>query len=158
MIGDNEAALRATRRRNNNLVRRRVFGEGAGRDDSYPTSDEASREGLWPESRNDAEQEEQEQASIQRDSSDSNGLGYREQQMATMRGREEELTPPPAIDPYRNAKLYFSLFLFRSLNGVFVNTWFDPDETWQSLEVAHHTVFGVGYLTWYLLHFYARSR
>jgi phosphatidylinositol glycan class B len=29
-----------------------------------------------------------------------------------------------------------------------VQTYFNPDEHWQALEVAHHTVFGYGHLTW----------
>jgi hypothetical protein len=53
------------------------------------------------------------------------------------------------VDQNRNFKLFLSLFVFRILNGLFVNTWFDPDETWQSLEVAHQTVFKVGAMTWY---------
>lgn len=59
--------------------------------------------------------------------------------------------PDQNYDIYsRNFKLFLSLFLFRALNSLFVNTWFDPDETWQSLEVAHHTVWGVGAITWYV--------
>lgn len=35
------------------------------------------------------------------------------------------------------------------LSSVFlVQTWFVPDEYWQSLEVAHYLTFGYGYLTW----------
>jgi GPI mannosyltransferase 3 len=45
-------------------------------------------------------------------------------------------------------KLFGVLFLFRLWNSIFLATWFDPDETWQSLEVAHNMVFGVGALTW----------
>lgn len=40
------------------------------------------------------------------------------------------------------------LLFFRVLNGFVVQTYFDPDEYWQSLEVAHHSVFGYGFLTW----------
>ena len=46
------------------------------------------------------------------------------------------------------SRLFMILFLFRLWNSVFLATWFDPDETWQSLEVAHNMVFGVGALTW----------
>ncbi|KAJ3323239.1 hypothetical protein HDV06_002006 [Boothiomyces sp. JEL0866] len=35
-------------------------------------------------------------------------------------------------------KIYFMLFIFRFYNIVLLRTWFDPDETWQSLEVAHN--------------------
>ena len=44
--------------------------------------------------------------------------------------------------------LLISLVGVRILNAVFVETTFVPDETWQSLEVAHRHVFGTGYLTW----------
>lgn len=40
------------------------------------------------------------------------------------------------------------LFILRMLNIVLVQTWFVPDEYWQSLEVAHNLVFNYGYLTW----------
>lgn len=44
---------------------------------------------------------------------------------------------------------YFLIFLFVRLFSVWlVQTWFVPDEYWQSLEVAHRLVFGYGYLTW----------
>jgi len=43
----------------------------------------------------------------------------------------------------------FLLFmLYRWLNGLLVWTYFDPDEYWQSLEIAHKQVFGYGYTTW----------
>jgi GPI mannosyltransferase 3 len=42
-----------------------------------------------------------------------------------------------------------SLILFyRLLLALFTSTFFQPDEYFQSLEVAHHAVFGYGYLTW----------
>jgi len=37
---------------------------------------------------------------------------------------------------------------FRVLNALCVQTFFSPDEYWQSLEVAHHMAFGYGHLTW----------
>ncbi|XJO72856.1 hypothetical protein BDV3_003923 [Batrachochytrium dendrobatidis] len=40
------------------------------------------------------------------------------------------------------------LLIFRVNNALLVKTYFDPDEFWQSLEVAHSYVFGYGYLTW----------
>jgi len=43
----------------------------------------------------------------------------------------------------------FLKFMFLRLSSVFlVQTWFVPDEYWQSLEVAHRLSFGYGYLTW----------
>lgn len=40
------------------------------------------------------------------------------------------------------------LTLLRIASVFLVQTWFVPDEYWQSLEVAHRSVFGYGYLTW----------
>ena len=40
------------------------------------------------------------------------------------------------------------LFVLRILNIILVQTWFVPDEYWQSLEVAHKLVFKYGCLTW----------
>ncbi|KAG9441821.1 hypothetical protein H6P81_017675 [Aristolochia fimbriata] len=37
---------------------------------------------------------------------------------------------------------------FRLVNSFLVQTYFNPDEHWQSLEVAHRIVFGYGHLTW----------
>ncbi|ALC43901.1 CG12006 [Drosophila busckii] len=43
----------------------------------------------------------------------------------------------------------FALILAVRLASVFVvNTYYVPDEYWQSLEVAHKLTFGYGYLTW----------
>ncbi|KAH3763718.1 GPI mannosyltransferase 3 [Pelomyxa schiedti] len=38
--------------------------------------------------------------------------------------------------------------VYRLACGVVVGTWFDADEYWQSMEVAHNLVFGVGHMTW----------
>lgn len=38
--------------------------------------------------------------------------------------------------------------MFRLLNSSITQTFFQPDEYWQSLEPAHETAFGYGYLTW----------
>ena len=44
-----------------------------------------------------------------------------------------------------SARALAALLLFRALNGLVVITYFNPDEYWQSVEVAHHWVFGYGY-------------
>lgn len=44
--------------------------------------------------------------------------------------------------------LFWALLAFRVCNSLLVQTSFDPDEYWQSLEVAHRVVFGYGHLTW----------
>ncbi|KAH8481943.1 hypothetical protein H0E87_029412 [Populus deltoides] len=43
----------------------------------------------------------------------------------------------------------FTLCLaFRIVNSLLIQTYFNPDEHWQALEVAHRIVFGYGHLTW----------
>ncbi|KAF8772256.1 hypothetical protein HU200_005971 [Digitaria exilis] len=37
---------------------------------------------------------------------------------------------------------------FRAANALLVRTYFNPDEHWQCLEVAHRIAFGYGHLTW----------
>ncbi|KAK4802981.1 hypothetical protein SAY86_001184 [Trapa natans] len=37
---------------------------------------------------------------------------------------------------------------FRAVNALLVQTYFNPDEHWQALEVAHKITFGYGHLTW----------
>lgn len=37
---------------------------------------------------------------------------------------------------------------FRILNALVSRTFFQPDEYWQSLEIAHSIAFGYGYRTW----------
>ena len=49
---------------------------------------------------------------------------------------------------FKARKLFLFFLLFRIINALFVNSFFDPDEYWQSMEVAHNFVFGYGYLTW----------
>ncbi|CAA2957130.1 GPI mannosyltransferase 3 [Olea europaea subsp. europaea] len=46
-------------------------------------------------------------------------------------------------------KKIFILCLFsRMFNSLVVQAYFNPDEHWQALEVAHHISFGYGHLTW----------
>ncbi|CUV05300.1 unnamed protein product [Cryptosporidium hominis] len=44
--------------------------------------------------------------------------------------------------------VYIIIIVFRILNSLFIRTTYNPDEYWQSLEVAHKIVNGFGYLTW----------
>lgn len=37
---------------------------------------------------------------------------------------------------------------FRIVNALLIQTYFNPDEHWQTLEVAHRIAFGYGHLTW----------
>ncbi|KAI0531492.1 hypothetical protein KFK09_001048 [Dendrobium nobile] len=45
-------------------------------------------------------------------------------------------------------KIFSFCLAFRALNSLLVQTYFNPDEHWQALEVAHQMVFGYGHLTW----------
>ena len=44
--------------------------------------------------------------------------------------------------------LFLKLVFFRIVNALLVQTFFQPDEFFQSLEVAHELVFRYGWLTW----------
>lgn len=74
-----------------------------------------------------------------------------------------QLVPPPTVDspqisrrtrthghtPPMPSLTPFSLsLLLRFLNAVLSRAFFQPDEYWQSLEVAHHLVFGYGCKSW----------
>ncbi|MCO5564107.1 hypothetical protein L7F22_017763 [Adiantum nelumboides] len=50
--------------------------------------------------------------------------------------------------PWSESKLLLSCIAFRLLNAIVLQTFFNPDEYWQSVEVAHRIVFGYGHLTW----------
>lgn len=43
---------------------------------------------------------------------------------------------------------FLIIFPWRLINALTINTFFQADEYWQSLEPAHRAVFGYGYLTW----------
>ncbi|CAA7031370.1 unnamed protein product [Microthlaspi erraticum] len=45
-------------------------------------------------------------------------------------------------------RIFLLCLAFRVVNALLIQTYFNPDEHWQSLEVAHRNVFGYGYLTW----------
>ncbi|XP_076889169.1 mannosyltransferase APTG1-like [Bidens hawaiensis] len=45
-------------------------------------------------------------------------------------------------------KIFIFCLVFRIANALFVQTYFNPDEHWQALEVAHRVTFGYGHLTW----------
>lgn len=52
-----------------------------------------------------------------------------------------DMTPLPLF-------LFLYIFSFRLVCALALQTYFSPDEYWQSLEVAHSMVFGYGHLTW----------
>ncbi|KAL1332609.1 hypothetical protein HN51_061385 [Arachis hypogaea] len=45
-------------------------------------------------------------------------------------------------------RVFFFCLVFRMLNSLLVQTYFNPDEHWQGPEVAHRIAFGYGHLTW----------
>ena len=49
---------------------------------------------------------------------------------------------------FSEPKKLLLLCLYRATNALLVSTYFNPDEYWQSLEVAHRSAFGYGELTW----------
>ncbi|KAH7387741.1 hypothetical protein KP509_16G038800 [Ceratopteris richardii] len=50
--------------------------------------------------------------------------------------------------PWGGSKVLMGCIAFRILNALVLQTAFNPDEYWQSVEVAHRIVFGYGHLTW----------
>lgn len=54
--------------------------------------------------------------------------------------RKHKMLPKELVLPY--------LVILRCINALTIHTFFQADEYWQSLEPAHHLVFGYGYLTW----------
>lgn len=49
---------------------------------------------------------------------------------------------------YYPLAIWTALFTFRLFNAFLVRTYFDPDEYWQTLEIAHRQIFGYGAITW----------
>ncbi|KAK6942377.1 GPI mannosyltransferase [Dillenia turbinata] len=45
-------------------------------------------------------------------------------------------------------RVFTVCLVFRLVNSLLVQTYFNPDEHWQGPEVAHRLVFGYGHLTW----------
>ncbi|XP_042486674.1 mannosyltransferase APTG1 [Macadamia integrifolia] len=53
------------------------------------------------------------------------------------------------FDLFSSSKRVLAICLaFRVVNSLLVQTYFNPDEHWQALEVSHRLVFGYGHLTW----------
>lgn len=48
----------------------------------------------------------------------------------------------------RPLQVVSAILVVRLLSVFVVQTWYVPDEYWQTLEVAHKYVFGYGALTW----------
>ncbi|XP_027069635.2 mannosyltransferase APTG1-like isoform X1 [Coffea arabica] len=45
-------------------------------------------------------------------------------------------------------KVFLACLVTRVVNALLIQTYFNPDEHWQALEVAHKLTFGYGHLTW----------
>ncbi|XP_042066073.1 mannosyltransferase APTG1-like [Salvia splendens] len=45
-------------------------------------------------------------------------------------------------------KIFIFCLIARIINSLLVQTYFNPDEHWQALEIAHRISFGYGHLTW----------
>ncbi|KAK4479431.1 hypothetical protein RD792_014945 [Penstemon davidsonii] len=56
---------------------------------------------------------------------------------------KQKLTFSPSLN-----KIFVLCLVTRIINSLLVQTYFNPDEHWQALEVAHRITFGYGYLTW----------
>lgn len=71
---------------------------------------------------------------------------YRKPVATLQREEEEEASPNYSYSEER--RIWGFCLLFRMMNSLLVQTYFNPDEHWQSLEVAHKIAFGYGHLTW----------
>ncbi|KAM0882865.1 hypothetical protein ACQ4PT_031980 [Festuca glaucescens] len=52
------------------------------------------------------------------------------------------------VQPWPERRVLALALAFRAANALLVRTYFNPDEHWQCLEVAHRIAFGYGHLTW----------
>ncbi|KAJ8767304.1 hypothetical protein K2173_017348 [Erythroxylum novogranatense] len=63
--------------------------------------------------------------------------------------QEESVNKSQKTSFFSSQKRVFLLCMaFRIANSLLIQTYFNPDEHWQALEVAHRIVFGYGHLTW----------
>ncbi|XP_031394344.1 GPI mannosyltransferase 3 isoform X2 [Punica granatum] len=61
----------------------------------------------------------------------------------------EKRPKPQDSHSFHSERNVFLLCLaMRAVNSLLVQTYFNPDEHWQALEVAHKIAFGYGHLTW----------
>ncbi|GMN24684.1 hypothetical protein TIFTF001_049164 [Ficus carica] len=61
---------------------------------------------------------------------------------------EPETQNPDRSDSEKTRRVFLFCLAFRLTNALLVQTYFNPDEHWQALEVAHRIAFGYGHLTW----------
>lgn len=60
---------------------------------------------------------------------------------------DQDMSQSSSKKPY-GISIQKVLIIFRVLSSLFVVSYFQPDEFWQTLEPAHHQAFGYGKLTW----------
>lgn len=72
----------------------------------------------------------------------------RTHQRETVRTKPEQQGDAGLAGCLPRSRLFVHLLLFHFLLACTTRTYFQPDEYWQSLEVAHRLVEGFGYLTW----------
>ncbi|CAM6093376.1 unnamed protein product [Calypogeia fissa] len=70
--------------------------------------------------------------------------GERKHQQSTLEEFEDEASKRAEDERW----VWRMCLAFRLLNALVVRTYFNPDEHWQALEIAHRMVFGYGHLTW----------
>ncbi|XVF47802.1 hypothetical protein PTKIN_Ptkin03bG0140200 [Pterospermum kingtungense] len=61
---------------------------------------------------------------------------------------EDEEEKQENKSPFSSKNVLAFCLGFRMLNALLIQTYFNPDEHWQALEVAHRITFGYGHLTW----------
>ena len=75
-------------------------------------------------------------------SSTTNAFGEQELNSSVTHQTDETRDFDPAISP---GKVFAFCLAFRVANALLVQTYFNPDEHWQALEVAHRITFGYIY-------------
>ncbi|CAL9749899.1 unnamed protein product [Musa acuminata subsp. burmannicoides] len=68
-----------------------------------------------------------------------------EDKISSSSGKSVAAKGPPW---WSEKRIWAAALAFRAANALLIQTYFNPDEHWQSLEVAHRVVFGYGHLTW----------
>lgn len=61
--------------------------------------------------------------------------------------REKSTTSSSSLT-FSSRRIFVTCLALRMANSLLVQTYFNPDEHWQALEVAHRITFGYGHLTW----------
>ncbi|PSS08222.1 GPI mannosyltransferase [Actinidia chinensis var. chinensis] len=62
--------------------------------------------------------------------------------------RRKEMTTSSSHLTFSSTRVFVICLTMRMANSLLVQTYFNPDEHWQALEVAHRFTFGYGHLTW----------